>query len=175
MGGRLERKSGFRGAVPWGRGQSLWALVNRSRDTQEPITGPRGRAAARWVRRAAGRSCLRGPGAHVRRWRSGSADERGRGRGSAQLDRRSRCRSRRVVPAAAPGSPRATASRAAPAPASRGQHGGRGGPGERSPGARSAERGACEAAPPLPASSAPADRAPVAVAGLRVGMGVRGG
>lgn len=45
MGGQLEGKFGLRGAVPWGMGQSLWALVNKSRDTQEPITGPRGRAA----------------------------------------------------------------------------------------------------------------------------------
>lgn len=42
------------------------------RDTQEPITGPRGRAA--------GRSCLRGRGAHARR-RRGRAG-RGRARGS---------------------------------------------------------------------------------------------
>lgn len=32
------------------------------RDTQEPITGPRGRAAAPWVRGAVGCSCLRGSG-----------------------------------------------------------------------------------------------------------------
>lgn len=30
VGGWLEGKSGFRGSVPWGTGQSLWALVNRS-------------------------------------------------------------------------------------------------------------------------------------------------
>lgn len=30
VGGWLEGKSGFRGSVPWGMGQSLWALVNRS-------------------------------------------------------------------------------------------------------------------------------------------------
>ena len=30
MGGQLEGKFGLRGAVPWGMGQSLWALVNKS-------------------------------------------------------------------------------------------------------------------------------------------------
>lgn len=156
--GSLERPRG-RARVPGAGPQAPDLLPLRSaapspRDTQEPITGPRGRAAAPWVRRAAGRSCLLGLGAHARRWRSGSADERRRGRGSSRLSRRSR----RVVPAnaAAPGSTRAAASRAAPAPARRGQHGGRGGPGERSPGAPSPERGAREAAPP-PARPPPAD------------------
>lgn len=30
VGGRLEAKPGLRASVPWGKGQSLWALVNRS-------------------------------------------------------------------------------------------------------------------------------------------------
>lgn len=30
MGGRLEGKSGLRGAVPWGMGQSLRVLVSKS-------------------------------------------------------------------------------------------------------------------------------------------------
>lgn len=82
-----------------------WAAGSSPRDTQEPITGRRGRATAPGVRRAAARSCLRGPGL------LGSASA------SAWV----------VVPAAASRSPRA-----APAAArTRRRRGGRGTRGER--------------------------------------------
>lgn len=80
------------------------AELSSPRDTQDPITGRRGRATAPGVRWAAARSCLRGPGL----------------RGSASA------RSWVVVPAAASGSPRA-----APAAAKAGRHRGGRGPGER--------------------------------------------
>lgn len=83
------------------------AALSSPRDTQDPITGRRGRATAPGVRWAAARSCLRGPGL----------------RGSPSA------RSWVAVPAATSGSPRA-----APAAAKAGRHRGGRGPGERGEG-----------------------------------------
>lgn len=80
------------------------AALSSPRDTQDPITGWRGRATAPGVRWAVAGSCLRGPGL----------------RGSTSA------RSWVVVPAAVSGSPRA-----APAAAKAGRHRGGRGTGER--------------------------------------------
>lgn len=107
------------------------------RDTQEPITGPRGRAAAPWVRRAAGRSCLRGPGL------TRGAGAAGGRAGKGPRLRWARPPLRRVVPAAA------AASRSSSC-----QHRGRGGPRDRSLRARSVEPREDARAFPAPGAAA---------------------
>lgn len=122
------------------------------RDTQEPITGPRGRAAAPWVRRAAGRSCLRGPGL------TRGAGAAGGRAGKGPRLRWARPPLRRVVPAAA------AASRSSSC-----QHRGRGAPGtaRSEPGAWSRARTPAPSQPPAPR---PAHLLPRA--GLGAGRGV---